>query len=130
MKKKPTNYALPLIVGIIAFCVIASYPRCLKSKPTAKMGILEAYDANKPDFSKECPYEYGECPSPECVNHLPKHNSNICPECQKENCIYQQIDKVYDQSDMDLGRAILLVCGERGIKDSVTIDLIKANYNL
>ncbi len=54
----------------------------------------------------------------------------ICPDCNQHHCIYQAIDKLYDQSDMDLERAIYLVCGERGIKDSVTIDLIKANYGL
>ncbi len=54
----------------------------------------------------------------------------VCPDCLQKHCVYEQINKVYDQSDMDLERAVLLVCGERGIKDFETIDLIKANYNL
>lgn len=55
----------------------------------------------------------------------------VCPECGMENCIYQQIDKTYDEgTDTDIMDAIYKVCDKRGIKDSTTIDLIKANYYL
>lgn len=55
----------------------------------------------------------------------------VCPECGMENCIYQQIDKTCDEgTDTDIMNAIYKVCGQRGIKDSTTINLIKANYYL
>ncbi len=59
MKKKPTNYTPHLLIILFAFCVIVSWPGCYKSGKTA---IKET----------ECPYEYGECPSPECSNYPPQ----------------------------------------------------------
>lgn len=58
-------------------------------------------------------------------------NEAVCPECGEANCIYQQIDKTYDEgTDTSILNAIYKVCNERKITDPEMIDLIKANYNL
>lgn len=55
----------------------------------------------------------------------------ICPDCGEWGCIYEQIDEAYDEgTDTEILNAIYKVCNERGIKDSTTIELLKANYYL
>lgn len=53
----------------------------------------------------------------------------ICPDCGETGCIYEDIDTLYDESYCTIDEAITAVCKERGIVESVTIQLIKANYS-
>lgn len=52
-----------------------------------------------------------------------------CPQCGSTDCIYEEIDKYYDEhAGVSVEGAIQSVCSNRGISDSVSIDLLKANY--
>ena len=55
-----------------------------------------------------------------------------CPDCGDTNCIYQQINEEVkgEGTDSEIMEAIKTVCKERGIKDSATVELLKANYYL
>lgn len=55
-----------------------------------------------------------------------------CPECGLNDCIYKEIeDNVKGEgSDIEIEQAIKDVCKSRNISDSVTIDLLRANYYL
>ena len=55
-----------------------------------------------------------------------------CSDCGMTNCIYEQINETVrgEGSDLEIESAIYEVCRERNIKDSITIDLLKANYYL
>jgi hypothetical protein len=54
-----------------------------------------------------------------------------CGDCNMKGCIYEDINsRVKDGSDLEIESAIYEVCRERGIKDSITIDLLKSNYYL
>lgn len=65
------------------------------------------------------------------IKAAPSKHLDICPDCLQTGCIYQQINNTCEgETDSDILKAVYFVCGQRGIKDSVTIDLIKANYNL
>lgn len=57
----------------------------------------------------------------------PEH---VCDDCGFTGCIYEAIDKRYDESTDTLEESVYYLCGLRGITDYETIDLIKANYNL
>jgi len=57
-------------------------------------------------------------------------NNEVCSECSESGCIYQEIETVYNGTDMELEAAILEVCKRRGISDSATIELLRANYYL
>lgn len=68
---------------------------------------------------------FAGCNKPE-LKSLP-----VCPDCGETGCIYEQIDDACEgETDSDILKAIYFVCGQRRITDSVTIDLIKANYSL
>lgn len=63
-----------------------------------------------------------------CTTKIP---AKPCPDCGETNCIYQQINNnVSGEGDQDIENAIQKVCKQRGIKDSATIELIRANYYL
>lgn len=52
----------------------------------------------------------------------------VCPDCGEWGCIYEDIDTYYDGNNVDIDEAIQEVCNDRGITDTETIDLLKANY--
>lgn len=55
----------------------------------------------------------------------------VCPDCGQWGCIYEDIDESYDEATgNDINAAIYEVCKQKGITDSATINLLKANYNL
>lgn len=55
----------------------------------------------------------------------------VCPDCGEWGCIYEQIDEWYDDgNDPNIVTVIYKVCDQRHITDSVTISLLKKNYNL
>lgn len=51
-----------------------------------------------------------------------------CYDCLEFNCVYNQIELVYDRGKLGLDESVLVVCKLRGIKDSASIELIKMNY--
>lgn len=55
-----------------------------------------------------------------------------CNDCWEMNCIYQEInDSVKGEgSDIEIEQAIQDVCKSRNISDTVTIDLLRAEYYL
>lgn len=46
MKKKPTNYAPHLLIGLFAFCVLVSWPGCFRSKPCVTITHPTEYHFN------------------------------------------------------------------------------------
>ena len=90
--------------------------------------ITDGIDTFAYDYLK--PLELADLKANNFQHTLVKVNYT-CPDCGETGCIYEDIDtRSGEGSDLDIESAIYEVCRERGIKDSITIDLLKANYYL
>lgn len=53
----------------------------------------------------------------------------ICPDCDRTGCIYAEINGlISDNKNMDVMKAILIVCERRKVTGSKAVDRVIANY--